>query len=162
MENRKKRCLDEHLISNISRHDIIFKNLNLISGADFVPGMANPAHWMKLKIMSNIKSLPADFIIIDLGAGVHYNTLDFFSMSDRGIVVTAPEPGAVMNAYSFIKGALFRKIQKVFKRYPAIGPVIENEAKKTDGERSFSLEWLTGQITHIAPDMMPLIRGDRK
>lgn len=31
MENRKKRCLDEHLISNISRHDIIFKNL-MMSG----------------------------------------------------------------------------------------------------------------------------------
>jgi flagellar biosynthesis protein FlhG len=120
--------------------------------------MANPAHWMKLKIMRHVKSLPADFIIIDLGAGVHFNTLDFFSMSDRGIVITAPEPGAVMNAYSFIKGALFRRLQGVFKKDPRISPIIEAETKKTAEESSFTLEWLTAQVTRVAPDMLPLIK----
>ena len=132
--------------------------MKLISGSEFVPGMANPAHWMKLKIMRHVKSLPADFIIIDLGAGVHFNTLDFFSMSDRGIVITAPEPGAVMNAYSFIKAALFRRLQSVFKKDPRISPIIEAETKKAAGESSFTLEWLTGQITKVAPDMLPLIQ----
>ena len=134
------------------------ENMKVISGAEFVPGMANPAHRTKLKIMRHVKALPADFIIIDLGAGVHFNTLDFFSMSDRGIVVTAPEPGAVMNAYSFIKGALFRRLHHVFKNHPDIGPVIDAETKKTGGENGFSLEMLTAQIKTLSPDMLPLIQ----
>jgi flagellar biosynthesis protein FlhG len=138
------------------------KNLKVVSGAEFVPGMANPAHWMKLKIMRHIKALPADFIIIDLGAGVHFNTLDFFSMSDRGIVITAPEPGAVMNAYSFIKSALFRKLQSIFKKDPHIGPIIESETKKTGEKDGLTLEKMTDHITTLSPDMLPLIQEIEK
>jgi flagellar biosynthesis protein FlhG len=138
------------------------KNLRVISGAEFVPGMANPAHWMKLKIIRHVKALPADFIIIDLGAGVHFNTLDFFGMSDTGIVVTAPEPGAVMNAYSFIKGALFRKLQNVFRKHPEIGPIIDKETKKTDNDKRITFEWLKDKINALAPDMLPLIQEIEK
>jgi flagellar biosynthesis protein FlhG len=133
------------------------QNLRIISGAEFVPGMANPAHWMKLKIVRHITALPADYIIIDLGAGVHFNTLDFFGMSDRGIVVTAPEPGAVMNAYSFVKAALFRKLQGIFKKHPDIGPLIEAKTKNPEEDKKFSLEWLTEKTGVLAPDMLPLI-----
>jgi flagellar biosynthesis protein FlhG len=134
------------------------KDLRLISGAEFLPGMANPAHWMKLKIMRHIKALPADVLIIDLGAGVHFNTLDFFSMADRGIIITAAEPGAVMNAYSFIKGALFRKLQNVFRHHATIGSIIDAESKKTGDEEEFTIRWLTGQINRHAPDMLPIIQ----
>jgi flagellar biosynthesis protein FlhG len=113
---------------------------------------------MKLKIIRHVKALPADFIIIDLGAGAHFNTLDFFGMSDVGIVVTAPEPGAVMNAYSFIKGALFRKLQNVFRRHPEIGPLIDSEIKKTGDDKKITLEWLKDQINTLAPDMLPLLQ----
>lgn len=148
---KKVASLDELLLETSQN------NLKIISGAEFVPGMANPAHWMKLKIMRHVKALPADFIIIDLGAGVHFNTLDFFGMSDRGIIVTAPEPGAVMNAYSFIKAALFRKLQGIFKKHPDIGPVIEAKTKNPDEEKKFSLEWLTEKTGQLAPDMLPVI-----
>ncbi len=133
------------------------KNLKLISGAEFVPGMANPAHWMKLKIIRHVRLLPADFIIIDLGAGVHFNVLDFFGISDRGIVITMPEPGAVMNAYGFVKGALFRRLQNVFRNHPEVGPIIETEARRMDGEKGFTLEWFSQKVEDIAPDMAPLI-----
>ena len=138
------------------------ENLKAISGAEFVPGMANPAHWIKLKIMRHVRALPADLVIIDLGAGVHFNTLDFFGMSDRGIVVTAPEPGAVMNAYGFIKGALFRKLQNIFRKHPDIGPIIDGETKKTGSDSNFTLDSLTGHIKTVAPDMLPLIQEVEK
>lgn len=133
------------------------KNLKLLSGADYLPGIANPAHWMKLKIMRHIKSLPADHIVIDLGAGVHFTVLDFFGISDRGVVVTMPEPGAIMNAYGFVKGALFRKLQNVFRNHPDIGPLIETEARKKEGERELTFEWFSRKVEDIAPDMAPLI-----
>jgi len=132
-------------------------NLCLISGAEFAPGVTNPAHWMKLKLMRHLRTLPADYVIIDLGAGVQFNTLDFFGISDRGVVITAPEPGAVMNAYSFVKGALFRKMQNIFKNHPDVSSVIEAETKNPEDERQFSLEWFKTALERTAPDLLPLI-----
>ncbi len=133
------------------------RNMGLISGAEFIPGITNPAHWMKLKLMRHLRALPADYVIIDLGAGVHFNTLDFFGISDRGVVITAPEPGAVMNAYSFVKGALFRKMQSIFRNNPAVAALIEAETGRGDGESRFTLDWLKGALAKTAPDLLPLV-----
>jgi len=132
--------------------------LGLISGAEFVPGATNPAHWMKLKLMRHLRSLPADYVIIDLGAGVQFNTLDFFGISDHGIVITAPEPGAVMNAYSFIKGGLYRKMQNIFRNHAELAAIIEEETKSSDSEKRFTLEWLSEKLKTKAPDLLPLIK----
>jgi len=134
------------------------RNLSLISGAEYAPGITNPAHWMKLKLMRHLRSLPADYVIIDLGAGVHFNTLDFFGISDNGIVITAPEPGAVLNAYSFVKGALFRKMQNIFKNHKEVASLIEAQTKKSEGsEKSLTLEWYKETLTGVAPELLPLI-----
>jgi flagellar biosynthesis protein FlhG len=132
-------------------------NMGLISGAEFVPGVTNPAHWMKLKLMRHLRSLPADYVIIDLGAGVQFNTLDFFGISDRGVVITAPEPGAVMNAYSFTKGALFRKMQNIFKHHEVISALLEAKTRNVEIGRQFTLEWLTEKLASAAPELLPLI-----
>lgn len=132
-------------------------NLCLISGAEFVPGVTSPAHWIKLKLMRHLKALPADYVIIDLGAGVHFNTLDFFGISNRGVIITQPEPGAVMNAYSFTKGALFRKMQNVFKNHPEISAAIEVETRNVNSEKRFTLEWFKETIDRIDPSLLPLI-----
>lgn len=133
------------------------RRLGLISGAEFLPGITSPAHWMKLKLLRHLRALPADYVIIDLGAGVHFNTLDFFGVSDQGVIITAPEPGAVMNAYSFIKGALFRKVQAVFKNHPGLAAIIEDATKNPDSGRQFTLEWFSEKIRDSAPDMLSLV-----
>jgi flagellar biosynthesis protein FlhG len=88
---------------------------------------------------------------------VQFNTLDFFGISDRGIVITAPEPGAVMNAYSFVKGALFRKMQNVFKNHPPVAALIEAGSKSSGDEKRFTIEWFREALTSVAPDLLPLI-----
>lgn len=133
------------------------RNMLLLSGAEYVSGVTNPAHWIKMKLIRHLRSLPVDFVIIDLGAGVHLNILDFFGISNRGIVVTTPEPGAVMNAYSFIKGAFYRRLQNIFRNHPEIGPLIESETKKTGQENRFTLEWLSGKVKELSPELYPLI-----
>lgn len=131
--------------------------LGLISGAEFVPGITSPAHWKKMKLMRRLRSLPADAVIIDLGAGVHFNTLDFFGVADRGVVITAPEPGAVMNAYSFIKGALFRKIQSVFRNHPGLSGLLDEANSADDRGAAMTLERYRGRVADSAPELSPLI-----
>ncbi len=89
--------------------------LSLIPGDSLLPGTANLNYFMKLKIMKAIKKLQSDFVILDLGAGSSFNTLDFFSMVNNGLVVTIPEITAVLNGYSFLKFTLYRMI---FRQFP--------------------------------------------
>lgn len=86
--------------------------LRLLSCAGDILGMADPEHARKERIIDFISSLDADYILVDLGAGTSYNVLDFFNMSDEGIVVAAPDPASIQNAYAFIKTAIYRRIQR--------------------------------------------------
>ena len=45
----------------------------------------------------------ADFVIIDTGAGITGNVIHFAAAADQLIVVTAPEPSAIMDGYALIK-----------------------------------------------------------
>lgn len=44
-----------------------------------------------------------DFLIIDTGAGIGGNILNFLEMSDEVVVVTVPDPAAITDAYATIK-----------------------------------------------------------
>ncbi len=49
----------------------------------------------------------ADFVILDLGAGAHKYTIDFFSLAHAGVMAALPEPTSIENAYVFLKSMLF-------------------------------------------------------
>ncbi|MGD0883271.1 MAG: P-loop NTPase [Thermodesulfovibrionales bacterium] len=138
--------------------DTSVKNMRLISGSQFLPGIANPAHWTKLKLMRHLQDIETDTLIIDLGAGVHFNTLDFFGLSDMGVIVTMPEAGAVMNAYGFLKGALYRKIQNVFKKHPGISSMMSDAVEKKDSEGDLNLEWFSQKVEEFDPSLSTLIK----
>ncbi|MBC8393204.1 MAG: hypothetical protein H8E17_11635 [Deltaproteobacteria bacterium] len=67
-----------------------------------------------------------------------------------------------MKSCSFIKGSLFRKLQHVFKKHTAIGPIIDAESKRTTEDSEFTLEWLTEQVKLFDPDMLPVIQELKK
>lgn len=90
-------------------------HLYLISGARNNLDIANLAHEQKSKVMRAIAKLPYDFILLDLGAGTSFNTIDFFMISDSGIFITTPEPTAIENIYRLIRSVYFRKIRQVLK-----------------------------------------------
>ncbi len=91
-----------------------FGRLYLIPGDSLLPGTANLPFFRKRRIVKELSELVADFVILDLGAGSNYNTVDFFLTSLTGIVVVTPETTSILNAYSFIKTALFRMLHRSF------------------------------------------------
>jgi flagellar biosynthesis protein FlhG len=107
--NREKATLEE----TVDKTQI--PKLSLISGARNNLDIANLAHEQKLKIMRTIVKLPYDFILLDLGAGTSFNTIDFFMISDSGIFITTPEPTAIENNYRLIRSVYFRKVRQVLK-----------------------------------------------
>jgi flagellar biosynthesis protein FlhG len=79
----------------------------------------------------------ANFIVLDLGAGTSSNTLDFFLLADKGILVVMPEPTSIENAYRFIKSAIYRRLRSIAAD-PRVRAVIDKAMdKKNDlGVRS--------------------------
>jgi flagellar biosynthesis protein FlhG len=87
--------------------------LGLISGARNAIQVANPMHQQKLRLLRAVAKLDADVAVLDLGAGTHYNVVDFFLQAHHGILVIVPEPTSVENAYRFLKAAFLRRIRNV-------------------------------------------------
>lgn len=104
--NKKVAALDETIVSTPT------PNLYLISGAMNNLDIANLAHEQKTKILREVAKLPYDYILLDLGAGTSFNTIDFFMVSNSGIFITTPEPTATENIYRLIRSVYFRKIRQ--------------------------------------------------
>ena len=104
-------------------------NLMLISGAQDFLGIANPKYSQKLRLLRAIENLNVNYIVLDLGAGTNNNTLDFFLLADRGVLVVLPEPTSIENAYRFIKSALFRKL-RMMSREPRVRGIIDKAMDK--------------------------------
>jgi len=129
------------------------KGLKLISGYGFIPGIANLNYFQKLKIIRAISRLENDYIILDLGAGTSYNVIDFFSMTESGVIVTNAEPTAVLNAYEFIKNVLFRMIEKHFSKHREMLTLIRNYKKAEDQDGSApAMDHLISKIAAIDPE----------
>ncbi len=92
------------------------EGIGLICGSDDVLGSANPTYGQKLRLLHQIEELPADFILLDLGAGTSFNILDFFNYSAGKIAIFTSQSTSLQNAYGFIKSALYRKLAREFAR----------------------------------------------
>lgn len=122
-------------------------NLQLIPGSGFVPELANLAHARKVKLIKQIQTLDFDLIILDLGAGSSYNVVDFFSMTQASLVVTTPEPTAIVNAYEFLKNVIYRILHRIFRNSPEVTKLLKIAAQPKNSE---GIHTVTDIITAIA------------
>ena len=64
----------------------------------------------KQKLFRHLGKLQADHVILDLGAGTQYDTLDTFLLADIQVCVIAPDALAIENFYLFLKNLKFRQL----------------------------------------------------
>src|SRR6185369_8461245 len=97
--------------------DTDIDNLRFIPGDSEIPGMANLKPQQKRSLIKNLMGLKdTDVLIIDLGAGTSTNTVDFFLMASQGVIITTPTLTATLNAYFFLKNAVFRILETAFTK----------------------------------------------
>lgn len=104
--------IEDHLEPLIQKTAV--ENLGFIAGDCLIPGTANMDYFSKRKILKELNQLDADYVILDLGAGSAFNTLDFFLVTYKSILVTTPEITSILNAYSFLKSSAFRFFTQQF------------------------------------------------
>ena len=114
----------DHLAGHARIEDLLLQTswpgLHVISCSPSHPGSANPLFGEQEKIVKFILDLKADCVLVDIGSGTGFTVLDFFNMTEEGIVVASPDPASMQNAYGFIKSAIFRRIQRQFGSNPAV------------------------------------------
>jgi len=101
------------------------KNLRLISGASDVLSLANPHFSQKIKLMTHLSRLDADYVVLDLGAGTSFNVLDFFLIAHKKIIVLTPEPTSIQNAYIFVRNTAYRKLSRLSNKNPSLQALIK-------------------------------------
>jgi flagellar biosynthesis protein FlhG len=137
-----RRTLSDFIDRRVSRmQDVVtptgVANLGLVSGALDHLDAANPRYAQKMRLLRHVQQLDVDYAILDLGAGTHANVLDFFLVSDHGVLVLVPEPTAVENAYRFVKAAFWRRMRNVAHVYgydPLLRRVMEAGSFKSPVE----------------------------
>jgi flagellar biosynthesis protein FlhG len=91
--------------------DTPIPGLRMIAGTHANLSDAQPTHLRRVRLMRAMRRLQADFVLLDLGAGVHSAVLDYFLVADEGLVVLSPEPTSVENAYTFLRAAFYRRMR---------------------------------------------------
>jgi len=85
--------------------------LRLIAGTHSHLGSPQPRHFRRVELLGKLRKLPAEYALVDLGAGTHPSVMDYFLVGDDGVLVLTPEPTSVENAYSFLRAAFYRRLR---------------------------------------------------
>ncbi len=109
--------LSDFIKRRVSRlHEVLIPteiaNLQLLTGAQDLLNAMDSKSVQKRKLLRSIQHLEGDYLLVDLGGGNSVSVLDFFLMSDGGILVVTPEPTSVENTYRFLKSAFYRRIRQ--------------------------------------------------
>ncbi|MDR0323882.1 MAG: AAA family ATPase [Treponema sp.] len=126
------------------------RGLRFIPGDNEIPGTANLSITQRKSLVKQLLDLKdnTDILILDLGAGTHQSILDFFLLSNQGIVVSAPSVTAVLNAYVFLKNTVFRLMFNSFAKGSPARNYLEKIRKDGSG----------GHHKLYIPKMLPEIK----
>jgi flagellar biosynthesis protein FlhG len=91
--------------------DTPIPGLRLIAGTHGHLGSPQPRHFRRVELLGKLRKLPAEYVLVDLGAGTHPSVMDYFLVGDDGVLVLTPEPTSVENAYSFLRAAFYRRLR---------------------------------------------------
>lgn len=142
------------------------ENLSIICGADDILGLANPKHTQKERLFNHLKKLNADIIMLDLGAGTSFTSMDFFLYAPNKLVVLTPQITSIQNAYGFIKSSMYRLLSRTFSKDVAamelINRFVDQNDAKVDSIASLKEEFALledGQYSKLTECMEALNMG---
>lgn len=162
-------CINDFLGKRITRleHAMIPTKYGprLIGGDSSQFGAANISFAAKMKLLRSIKRIDADYIILDLGGDTAYNIIDFFLSADIGIVMATCDPAAYLEAYNFIKVALYRKLNRLYgeesehdlEKDPQLAKLIALVTTPNGGDRVANVADLRARVKQEQPRNLFLI-----
>ena len=124
-------------------------NLHLVAGTGASVGAANINHGEKQRIIRRIRAIDANVVIVDVGAGVSFNVLDFFEIGSQRLLVITPQVTSIQTAYSFLKGAVMRSLQHLCEKASELA-LLAPAAKSGENEK---VSQILGRIRERSPEL---------
>src|SRR4030065_1478437 len=94
-----------------------YRGLRIVKGSENILFIANLNHYKKLRLLRQLRQINTQNVILDLGTGSSFNTLDFFLSANPGVVVATPEATAIENTYLFLKSCIMRVLKLYMDQY---------------------------------------------
>jgi MinD-like ATPase involved in chromosome partitioning or flagellar assembly len=93
-----------------------YKNFGFIaSPRGLIEDLMNYDNVQKTRLVRSINALKADYVIIDLKAGLDARVLDFLPHANTGVILFTPlVPSAIFAASEMIKSLILRKLKALF------------------------------------------------
>ncbi|MGD0210862.1 MAG: AAA family ATPase [Desulfomonilia bacterium] len=140
----------------------------LIAGDNGELGAANIPFQRKIRLIEGIRKMNADYVILDLGGGTDFNTLDFFLAADLQIVLTTLDQPSYLEAYAFIKTAMQRKLTRLFsadstfpaKRDTALKDIVCESIHVPQEDLPRTIQDLLERVAIEHPLSLPLIADE--
>ena len=132
------------------------QNLKFLAGDVRSPFLANMHHAQKMRLIYNLKQLECEYLILDLGSGSAYNTLDYFGMTQLGLLVTTTEHTSIMNLLTFLKLFAFRIIERSLPKNSIVEKKLRESYKLSVMENILTVKGLLDELALIDPSVAHL------
>lgn len=109
--------------------DRTHQNFGFVAGPKhMIEEITNFGDEKKQQIIDAINGLDAEFVVLDLKAGLDHAVLDFLPFSNSGALVFTPHtPSATLAASDIVKAILFRKLRLIFSPGSPFFDIVEGQ-----------------------------------
>jgi flagellar biosynthesis protein FlhG len=132
--------------------DTPVRNLRMISGSCGSMGLANLKYQQKQRLMRALKTLAADHVIIDLGAGSDFNVIDLFLLADEPMLVVSNEPTSMQEAFGFVKVCAWRGLKRAVQKFPEALTIVSGAEIHRPGRLQLTVADITAIIRSVSPE----------
>ncbi len=130
---KKNAKLDECLtpLGSELDPDGVFEKFSFIaSPRNFIYDVVNFSESVKRRLIDGINNIDADFVILDVKAGIDYNVIEFLPFTNTGILLFTPKnKAATVTASEMTKAILFRMIRLIFQSTEVLNRHFPNISK---------------------------------
>lgn len=133
-------------------------NLRFLPGDGKIPFMANIPGNQRLMLTRSLCSIKARYIILDLGAGSAMNTLAFFGLANKGLIVTTSEVTANLNFLTFLKNFLLSIVSSVVREDKKMLATLHDAFRRPMGSEPLTIRSLLKTIDGIDPALAQRIQ----
>lgn len=124
-------------------------NLKYIPGDGRTPFMADIPHAQRRILLEEIKRIPARYVLLDLGSGSTFNTLNFYGITHKGIILTTSEMPSIMNSLTFLRNFMFYIILKAVKHNKEVLKILITAFQQPIKSEPLSVKSLLHKISEV-------------
>jgi flagellar biosynthesis protein FlhG len=125
--------------------------VKLIGGVYDPPWVAEPPMALLDLITAQLRELPADWIVVDLGPGIAAPTLELFLAADVQIIVAVPDPTSIELMHRFTKAAFLRSLDR--RGLAHLGRAVSRDPRHLEGGTASALEVYLGAVQARASEI---------